>query len=98
MRDIFYVSVALLLVSGPVTAGEPTTDEPITSEPIKCFEKAASVPGGMTVGLVVKLCSGTTDADKTIKCYLKAWAHPDDGGFGLPVGIAITLCKSNSLE
>ena len=83
--------VVLLLVSGPATAGEP-----VISEPIKCYLDAGGVPGGMTVGLSVELCSGTTDADKTIQCFVKAFEPREYGGLGLPLGLAVQLCKANS--
>lgn len=98
MKPIFQICVALLLVSGAATASERGASESVTSEPIRCYVKSAEVPGGMTVGLGVTLCSGTTDADKTIQCFLTAFAHPDNGGLGLPRGLAVTLCKTNSLE
>jgi hypothetical protein len=97
MKAGFQLStLALLLVNVPASAGDPIQIEPNTNEPIKCYSESGRL--GLTVGLAIKLCSGTADAKKTIECYAKASAHPDDGGLGLPVGLAVTLCKSNSLE
>ena len=97
MKRICSMGAVLLLVSGPAKASDAKAGEPAIPEPIRCYVMAAAVPGGMTVGLGVELCSGTTDADKTVQCFLKAWAHPHEGGLGLPRGLAVTLCKSNSL-
>lgn len=48
----------------------------IASEPIKCYEKAweSREKGGLglAAGQAVTLCGGTTDAVKTIDCYMKA--------------------------
>ena len=44
----------------------------------------------------MKLCSGTTDAAKTIECFMKAAGHEGDGGHGLNLGFAVNLCKTNS--
>lgn len=96
MKTILPVSLALILVNSPVTASEPIVSELITSEPIKCYRKAAGRE--ITVGQSVTLCSGTTDADRTIQCFVEAWAHPGDGGLGLNAGQAIALCKTNSLQ
>ena len=89
-------ALALFLAHVPATASEPIQMEPKTSEPIKCYARAGGL--GLTVGQSVTLCSGTADANKTIECFEKAWAHPDDGGLGLNAGQAVTLCKSNSLD
>ena len=93
MKTILHIPIlALLVISGPVTA----------SEPIKCYEKAwgsREKEGlGLTAGQAVTLCSGATDAKKVIQCFAKAWAHPENGGLGLTAGQAVMLCKTNSLQ
>ena len=67
------------------------------SEPTLCY-RMLSVKGDMTVGLAVELCSGTTDALKTVACYEEAFGHPENDGLGLPRGLAVDLCKSNSQD
>lgn len=32
-------------------------------------------------------------ADEVTQCYEKAWAHPGDGGLGMPRGLAVDLCR-----
>ena len=51
---------------------------------------------GLYAGEAVQVCSGTTDAAKTVRCYAKAIGSEEDGGLGLRKGLAIKLCKSNS--
>ena len=97
MKHALLIFVAVLWVSGPAKASDPDTGELVMPEPIRCYVMAGSVPGGMTVGLGVTLCSSTTDAEKTIQCFVKAYSHPDNGGLGLNRGLAVTLCKSNSM-
>jgi len=78
--------LALLLISGSVSA----------SEPVKCYE-AAWRGLGLTAGQAITLCSGATDANKVIQCFAKAWGRPDNGGLGLTAGQAVRLCKTNAL-
>jgi hypothetical protein len=66
------------------------------SEPSKCWALAGELDSGLTVGMGMKLCSGTTDGAATIQCFTEAFGHPDNGGFGLNMGLAVNLCKSNS--
>ena len=108
MKAIRPICVALALAGGTATASDDVPSEAgkrqalisdaVKIEAIKCYVMAADVPGGMTVGLAVTLCSGTTDAERTIRCVVAAFTHPDDGGLGLSRGLAVNLCKSNSLE
>ena len=64
-----------------------------TAEPVSCYQMVGR--DGMTVGLAVDLCSGTTNAAKTARCYEQAYGHPDEGGLGLPRGLAVKLCSAN---
>ena len=32
-------------------------------------------------------------ADEVTLCFEKAWAHPNDGGLGMPRGLAVDLCR-----
>ena len=36
--------------------------------------------------------SGPVGASEPVKCYRIAWGHSDNGGFGLPAGLAVDLC------
>ena len=67
-----------------------------SSEPSDCYALAGELNVGLTVGLGIKLCSRTADAAKTIECFMKAAGHEGDGGYGLNIGSAVNLCKSNS--
>jgi len=100
-------TVALLLnISLPLLAAgaEDTEKMAITSEPTKCYEmvwgsEEKKQEGlGLTAGQAVTLCSGTTNAATVVRCFVEAWAHPQNGGLGLTAGQAITLCKTNSLQ
>lgn len=71
--------------------------ELLSTEPIACYRALAELDKEMIVGLAVRLCSGTTDATKTVACYAVAWLPASDGGLGLNRGNAIDLCRSNSL-
>ena len=85
------LTVSMLFNSGVAVSGELSE---ISIEPTNCYELAWN--GQVTSGLAVSLCSGTTDAPKTLECFMKAYGHPDNDGLGLPMGLAVTLCKSNS--
>jgi len=89
-----FVSLAfsMLFSSGTAVSGELSE---ISSEPTNCYELAWNNLG-LNTGLAVSLCSGTTDAPKTLECFVKAYGHPDNDGLGLPMGLAVALCKSNS--
>lgn len=63
------------------------------SEPAKCFRDISAVDDSITVGISVDVCSGTTNASKTVDCYGKAWSA------GLNRGQAKRLCAgASSLE
>jgi len=64
-----------------------------TPEPVACYQLVGG--DGMTVGLAVDLCSGTTNAVKTARCFEQAFDHPDNGGLGLPRGLAVKLCSTS---
>lgn len=83
---------SILFGSGVAIAGELSE---ISSEPTNCYYLAWNTLE-LNTGLAVSLCSGTTDAAKNLECFVKAYGHPDDDGLGLPMGLAVTLCKSNS--
>lgn len=67
------------------------------SEPTLCY-RLLTERGDMMVGMAVELCSGTTDAKKTVACFDEAFRHPGNDGLGLPRGLAVQLCKSNSQD
>ncbi len=86
------LAFSMLFNSGAAVSGELSE---ISSEPTNCYQLAWNNLG-LSTGQAIKLCSGTTDAPKTIECFIKAYGHPDDDGLGLPMGFAVNLCKSNS--
>jgi len=86
------LAFSMLFNSGAAVSGELSD---VSSEPTTCY-KLAWNGLGLTAGMAVKLCSGTTDASKTLRCFMKAYGHPDEDGLGLTMGYAVNLCKSNS--
>ena len=68
------------------------------SQPTLCYRLLPVVDEEISVGLAVKLCSGTTDAVEAISCYEEAFLHPGNGGLGLTRGLAVELCMSNRKE
>ena len=93
---------AIVFLSG-FTISAPTVAAEQNSEPIKCYNIAWGNQEdgkgfGLTAGQAVRLCGGTTNAQKVLQCFSKAWAHPNNGGLGLPAGQAVDLCKTNSLQ
>jgi len=89
------LAFSMLFSSGVAVAAEGYLSDH-SSEPSDCYTLAGELDVGLTVGLGIKLCSGTTDAAKTIECFMKAAGHEDDGGYGLNIGLAVNLCKTNS--
>ena len=83
-----------MLFSSGVSAAEEDDGE-VLSHAVECYVMAWNVLG-LTTGQAIKLCSGTTDVAKTVKCFIKAYQTTEDDGLGLPMGFAINLCKSNS--
>ena len=86
------LAFSMLFSSGVAVAGELSD---VSTEPTTCYELVWNNLG-LSTGQAIKLCSGTTDALKTIECFIKAYGHPDDDGLGLLMGFAVNLCKSNS--
>ena len=88
---------SILFSNGVAVAAEGYLSDH-SSEPSDCYESAldALTLGAGAEGVAVKLCSGTTDAHKTIECFMKAHGPIKNGGLGLTKGWAINLCKSNS--
>ena len=86
------LAFSILFGNGVTIAGELSD---VSTEPTNCYELAWNAIG-VTAGMAVKLCSGTTDASKTLRCFMKAYGHPDEDGLGLTMGYAVNLCKSNS--
>ena len=89
------LAFSILFNSGVVVAEEGYLSDH-SSEPSDCYRLVGELDVGLTVGLGIKLCSGTTDAAKTVECFMKAAGHGDDGGFGLNMGFAVNLCKTNA--
>jgi len=76
-------SIAIRLCSGATSP-----------EPVKCYVRISTViDRTITVGLLASLCGGTTNADKTLTCYDKAFNR---GIFNR--GESIDLCSSRYSE
>ena len=87
--NLYMAMFAPLFISGHVTA----------SEPVKCYKRALPLFENegldvMSPFMATDFCSGATDANKLIQCYVEARSHPDDGGLGLDFYLAIELCKT----
>jgi hypothetical protein len=78
--------------AAPAKGGEVTPEQPVA-----CFKALGdSMFGGIPVGQGITLCAGTRDAMKTVRCFAQAYAlRESDGGLGLPLGQAVSLCKSS---
>ena len=94
LKNLIAPLVFSMLFSSGVSAAEEDDGE-VLSHAVDCYVVAWNVLG-LTTGQAIKLCSGTTDTAKTIKCFIKAYQSTEDDGLGLPMGFAINLCKSNS--
>jgi len=68
------LALAMLFNSAGAVSGELSD---VSTEPTNCYELAWNGLG-LTSGLAVSLCSGTTDAPKTLRCFMKAYGHPDE--------------------
>ena len=67
----------------------------IVLPPTICYQLAWTALG-LNTGQAIKLCSGTTDAPKTIACFIKAYGPEENNGLGLNMGFAVNLCKTNA--
>ena len=86
----------LLVLNCAANAETPMARDstPASPEPIKCYR---DVPEGqITIGLAISLCSGTNDAEATIRCFKEAFESKENGGLGLTLGQAVKLCRSSS--
>lgn len=70
----------------------------LRSESVECYkalgDEELGFVGKVTVGSAVELCAGTRDAANTVACFVRAFYHKNDGGLGLPLGMAVKLCRS----
>ena len=76
------LAFSMLFSNGVAVAAEGYLSDH-SSEPSDCYALAGELDVGLTVGLGMKLCSGTTDAAKTIECFMKAHGLKENGGHGL---------------
>jgi len=47
----------------------------------------------LALPIAVLLCGQSALANDAVKCFEKAWGHPDEDGRGLTRGQATTLCS-----
>ena len=71
-----------------------------TTEPTQCYEGAMIIFEGLglgngQMGMALRLCGGAEDATMVIGCLLKSIASVEEGGLGVPLGLAIKFCKQN---
>jgi hypothetical protein len=77
---------------------KPKLESSLSSEPVQCYRLIAYIEIEVPIGQAVELCAGTLDSFKTVKCFQEAYGHPDDDGLGLPLGLAVDLCRTISRE
>lgn len=92
IRSRLYLAMAVF--SLPSAGAAEESSHPNISEPVMCYRLVGAVDSGMTVGLGVELCSGTTNAIATLSCFREAFGAIKDGGLGLNRGLAVQLCKT----
>ena len=70
--------------------------EIIPEQPVACYKALGDeIFGGIPAGQGIALCAGTKDAKKTLGCFAQSYAlRVSDGGLGLPLGLAVQLCRS----
>ena len=98
---ILAAALVFTLASGATRAAEP---EPKpsgelkipagTSEPTKCFRLIAKSGLEVPVGPGIELCAGSVSAAKTFACFIEAWGPSTSNGLGLPLGLAVDLCRT----
>lgn len=64
-----------------------------TSEPVKCYVLVSKVDDTIPRFIAIDLCAGTTDAEKTVECYVKAGTKRN-----LNRGLSTTLCGARKTE
>ena len=74
--------------------GDSKPGTTLLSEPTKCYRLLSASGFTLSVGIVVEACGGSTDALKTVACFVEAFMHPNDGGLGLSAGLARDLCRA----
>ena len=103
-KSRFIVTALFALAAGAASAAdEPKpphaadeTTRPSLSEPTKCYRAVLKLyegKPGSAIGLAIRVCGGTTDAEATIACYVEAVGSEESGGLGLDIGAAIDLCS-----
>ena len=93
-----------MLFSGGVTAASTVFDvddiSELKTEPTKCFDIGRTLfegagAGGGTIPLTLELCSGARKADEVLGCFVKSIASTEEGGLGITLSMAVSLCKQN---
>jgi hypothetical protein len=77
----------------PAEDKKPKVEEALSPDPVQCY-RLVGVVESVPIGQAVELCAGSIDSFKTVKCFQEAYRHPDDGGLGLPLGLAVDLCRA----
>lgn len=93
---IFATLLAVTFAGGLALAAEPETPKvPAgSSEPTKCYRLVAESGLEISLGQTVELCAATVSAVKTFACFIEAWSHSGNNGLGLPLGLAVDLCRT----
>ena len=83
------------LILAAVLIALPITAVAVSTEPAKCFEIAYAHPDnngfGLSRGQAVRLCSGSTDAEKTLHCFREA------STLELNIGLSVELCTKGKI-
>ena len=102
MRTFLFAAALALAI--PVFAAEPEAkpegdskpklEDSLSTEPVQCYRLIGYIKMQVPIGQAVELCAGTSDSFKTVKCFQEAYGHPADDGLGLPLGLAVDLCRT----
>ena len=104
LRNLIKPIVFLMLFSSGVTAASSVFDvddiSELETEPTECFENGmfafeGAGAGGAAIPLLLELCSGARDAEVVLGCFVKSMASKEEGGLGLILSMAVSLCKQN---
>jgi hypothetical protein len=86
---LYVVVVVSTMSSWSAFATNQTVNRKDVPAPILCYLLVPEIDKEINVGAGVELCAGSTDAEKTLKCYEQAWTT-----LKLTRGQAVRLCSA----